>query len=266
MALMAAAGVFHLWQLDTATNLLAGRGAEIISQMAEEKIADISAAVAMQCKLYLLSHPGLEKENFNRDLGFKSLAVQKVGSTGYTALYQRPGADGIWRTWAHVNPKIIAIDMSTLKKTLKDSFADFWRVFTGVSGGRTSRGYYTWQDNDKKFRRKFMVCTPIAGTRFVIAATSYQDELTGSARMLEAAAEAFNDNAKMNTLGILGAILLLIGLIALIYSHRLTAKIKALTEYAQLITAGKPGRKIKKPSRDELGDLAEAIASLRRHQ
>ena len=112
--------------------------------------------------------------------------------------------------------------MSSMKKTLRDNYADFWKVFTGVRGGRISRGYYTWQDKDKKFRQKYMVCTPIAGTRFVVAATSYQDELTGSARKLEAGAELINDKAKMNTLGILGATLLLIGLIVFIGGHRLT--------------------------------------------
>ena len=55
-------------------------------------------------------------------MGFKTLAVQKVGQTGYTALYELPGSDGIWRTWAHVNDKIIGIDMSKLKKPLGRSF------------------------------------------------------------------------------------------------------------------------------------------------
>jgi len=133
--LMVGASFFSFWQFETASKLLSERSAKIVSQMAEEKIADISVAVAMQCKLYLLSHPELKKEDFSNDLGFKSLAVQKVGTTGYTALYQRPGSDGIWRTWAHINPQIIAIDMSTLRDTLKDSFAGFWKIFVGVKGG-----------------------------------------------------------------------------------------------------------------------------------
>ena len=97
--------------------------------MAEDKIADQSASVAMQLKLYLLSHPELIREDFNRDMGFKTLAVQKVGLTGYTALYELPGSDGVWRTWAHVNDKIIGIDMSKLKKPLGRSFPGFWAVF-----------------------------------------------------------------------------------------------------------------------------------------
>ena len=172
MVLMAAASLLYLRQLETTTDLLTGESAKFVNRMAEEKIADISAAVAMQCKLYLLSHPELKKEDFNQDIGFRSIAVQKVGLTGYTALYQLPGSDDVWRTWAHINPKIIAIDMSTLKGPLGVNFPGFWRVFSGVKGGKKSQGYYTWQEKDGTFRDKFMVCTPIAGTRFVIAATT----------------------------------------------------------------------------------------------
>ena len=216
----------------------------------------------MQCKLYLLSHPELRKEDFSKDLGFKSLAVQKVGMTGYTALYQLPGSDGVWRTWGHINPKIIGIDMSKLKKPLGRNFAGFWKVYSGVKGGKKSQGYYTWQDKDGKFRDKFMVCTPIAGTRFVIAATTYMDEFTGPVRKMESNAEALTGRAKIITLVILGATLLLIGLIVALYGHRLTSKIKSLTDVADRISVGELGMEINTESNDELGDLAEAIARM----
>ncbi len=259
---MAGASLFYLWQFESTTDLLIRQSAEVVNRMAEEKIADIASAVAMQCKLYLLSHPELKKEDFNNDIGFKSLAVQKVGLTGYTALYQLPGTDGVWRTWAHINPKIIAIDMSTLKKPLKENFAGFWKIYIGVKGGRKSQGYYTWQDKDGTFRDKFMVCTPIAGTRFVIAATTYMDEFTGPVRTMESNAKALAGKAQIATLAILGATLLLIGLIVSIYGHRLTGKIKSLTEVADRISVGELGMEIDTKSKDEIGDLAEAIARM----
>jgi predicted Zn finger-like uncharacterized protein len=259
---MAGASFFYLWQFETTTDLLIRESTKVVNRMAEEKIADTSSAVALQCKLYLLSHPELKKEDFNKDIGFKSLAVQKVGLTGYTALYQLPGTDGVWRTWAHINPKIIAIDMSTLKKPLKENFAGFWKVYIGVKGGRNSQGYYTWQDKDGTFRDKFMVCTPIAGTRFVIAATTYMDEFTGPVRTMESNAKAFTAKAKIATLAILGATLLLIGLIVSIYGHRLTGKIRSLTEVADRISVGELGMEIDTKSTDEIGDLAEAIARM----
>jgi len=262
MVLMAGASLLYLRQLETTTDLLTDESTKFVNRMAEEKIADISAAVAMQCKLYLLSHPELKKEDFNQDIGFKSIAVQKVGLTGYTALYQLPGSDDVWRTWAHINPKIIAIDMSTLKGPLGINFPGFWRVFSGVKGGKKSQGYYTWQDKDGTFRDKFMVCTPIAGTRFVIAATTYMDEFTGPVRMMASTAKALTDRAKMITVAILGATLLFIGLIVSIYGHRLSSKIKSLTEVADRISVGELGMEIETKSKDEIGELAEAIARM----
>jgi HAMP domain-containing protein len=262
MIFMAGASLFYLWQFETTTDLLTRESTKFVNRMAEEKIADISVAVAMQCKLYLLSHPELKKEDFGRDMGFKSLAVQKVGLTGYTALYQLPGSDGVWRTWAHVNPKIISIDMKTLQGPMGRNFPGFWEIFTGVKGGKKSQGYYTWQDKDGKFRDKFMVCTPIAGTRFVIAATTYLDEFTGPVRMMEASARQFTDRAKMIILAILAATLLLIGLIVFIYGHRLTGKIRSLTDVADRISVGELGMEIETRSKDEIGDLADAIARM----
>jgi predicted Zn finger-like uncharacterized protein len=262
MGLMAGASLLYLRELQTTTDLLTGESTKFVNRMAEDKIADISAAVAMECKLYLLSHPELKKEDFNQDIGFKSIAVQKVGLTGYTALYQLPGSDDVWRTWAHVDPKIIAIDMSSLKASLGANFPGFWRVFSGVKGGKKSQGYYTWKNKDGTFRDKFMVCTPITGTRFVIAATTYMDEFTGPVRMMETAAKAFTDRAKMITVAILGATLLLIGLIVFTYGHRLTSKIKSLTEVADRISVGELGMEIETKSKDEIGELADAIARM----
>ena len=262
MVLMAGASLLYLRQLQTTTNLLTGESTKFVNRMAEEKIADISAAVAMECKLYLLSHPELKKEDFNHDIGFKSIAVQKVGLTGYTALYQLPGSDNVWRTWAHVDPKIIGIDMSSLKGPLGANFPGFWRVFSGVKGGKKSQGYYTWKNKDGTFRDKFMVCTPITGTRFVIAATAYMDEFTGPVRMMESTAKALADRAKMITIAILGVTLLLIGLIVFTYGHRLTSKIKSLTDVADRISVGELGMEIETKSKDEIGELADAIARM----
>ena len=260
--LMAGASLLYLWQLETMSNLLTRESSKFVNQLAEEKIAYISAGVAMQCKLYLLSHPELIREDFYEDTDFKALAVQKVGMTGYTALYELPGSDGVWRTWAHVNPKIIGIDMSKLKKPLGRSFPGFWKVYIGVKEGKNSQGYYTWQDKDGKFRDKFMVCTPIAGTPFIIAATTYMDEFTGPMKQMQARAKELSDRARLITWAVLGLTILLIGLIVSIYGHRLAGKIKSLTDVADRISIGELGMEVKTTSKDEIGELAEAIARM----
>jgi methyl-accepting chemotaxis protein len=173
-----------------------------------------------------------------------------------------PDLENIWRTWAHVNPKIIGIDMSTLKKPLGRNFPGFWKIYTGVKGGKRSQGYYTWQDKDGKFRDKFMVCTPVAGTPFVVAATTYLDEFTGPVKQMESQAEDETKRTRLITFAILGVTLLLIGIIVSIYGHRLTGKIKSLTDVAERISIGDLGIEIETKSRDEIGELAEAISRM----
>jgi HAMP domain-containing protein len=262
LLLMIAASFLYFWQFDKMSTLLTSESTKIVNQMAEEKIADLSTAVAIQCRLYLLAHPELKKEDFMNDMGFKTLAVQKVGLTGYTAFYEMPDQDNIWRTWAHVNPKIVAIDMSTLEKPLGRNFPGFWKIFSGVKGGKRSQGYYTWQDKDGKFREKFMVCTPVAGTPFVVAATTYLDEFTGPVKLMETRASLLTERTRLITWAILGGTILLIGLIVLIYAHRLTGKIKSLTDIAERISIGDLGIEIETQSRDEIGELAEAISRM----
>ncbi|MCK4984599.1 MAG: zinc-ribbon domain-containing protein, partial [Desulfobacterales bacterium] len=260
--LMTGASFLYLWQLEKMSALLTKESTKIVNQMAEDKIADLSTAVAIQCRLYLLAHPELKKEDFMNDMGFKTLAVQKVGLTGYTALYEMPDPNSVWRTWAHVNPKIISIDMSTLKKPLGRNFPGFWKIYTGVKGGKRSQGYYTWQDKDGKFRDKFMVCTPVAGTPFVVAATTYLDEFTGPVKLMETRAQILTEKTRLITWAILGGTLLLIGIIVFIYGHRLTGKIKSLTDVAERISIGDLGIEVETQSRDEIGELAEAISRM----
>jgi HAMP domain-containing protein len=262
LVFMIGASLLYLWQLEQMSAQLTQKSTNIVNDMAEDKIADLSTAVAIQSRLYLLAHPELKKEDFMNDMGFKTLAVQKVGLTGYTALYEMPDSKNVWRTWAHVNPKIIGIDMSTLKKPLGRNFPGFWKIFSGVKGGKRSLGYYTWQDKDGKFREKFMVCTPVAGTPFVVAATTYLDEFTRPIKQLESEAEEQTKKARWFTYGILGVTLLLIGIIVSIYGHRLTGKIKSLTDVAERISIGDLGIEIETKSKDEIGELAEAISRM----
>jgi len=260
--LMIGASLLYLWQLEQMSALLTEESTAIVNRMAEEKIAAQSLAVARQVRLYLLANPEMDKHDFMNDMGFKTLAVQKVEKIGYTALYELPDEDGIWRTWAHVQPKIIGIDMSTLKKPMGRNFPEFWKVFSGVKSGKDSKGYYTWQEKDGTFREKFMVCTPVAGTRFVIAVTTYLDEFHGPLRKMEKRAREETQKTRQYILIILGATLLLIGIIVFTYGQRLTGKLKSLTEVTERISVGDLAAEVETKSRDEIGELAEAIARM----
>jgi len=255
-------GLFFTMQFQELAKAVTSEGVSIVTNMGEETIAYIAKSVATQCKIYLDSHPQLDKKDFNTDPNFKKLAVQKVGMTGYTALYELPGPDGIWRTWAHANPNIVGIDMSTLKDSLKENFPGFWKIYTAVKPHKDSKGYYNWKDPDGRIRPKFMVCTAIEGTNYVIAATTYIDEFNQPMKNLEKAAEEHTSRVRNLNILILLVALVLFGGIVLIFGHKLTGKIKELTNAADRISIGELDFEIKIRSNDEIGDLAEAITRM----
>jgi hypothetical protein len=145
-------------------------------KIAEEEIGKITKRVVDECKIYLEKNPELLKEEFENHPEFRNIAVQKVGKTGYTALYELADENGVWHVWAHMNPKIVGINMQKLQPAMGISFDDFWRIFTGVTNSNQSNGYYDWVENDGVVRKKYMTCRIIEDTRYVIAATTYIDE------------------------------------------------------------------------------------------
>jgi predicted Zn finger-like uncharacterized protein len=255
-------GYFSLKQMVDLSDLISHESSKIVTQMAEQEIADQARAVALQISLYLANHPGLKKERFQQDVEFKEIAVQKVGSTGYTALHEVPDEKGIWRNWAHVNPKIVGIDMSTLRKPMGRAFHGFWKVFSAGKDNRESRGYYTWQDADGRFRDKFMVCVPVKGTPYYVASTTYLDEFTRPVDMLKAETKTIADSARNMNAGIILGTILIVGLIIFFYGRRVTGNIKYLSEVADRISVGELDAQVEVRSKDEVGELAEAISRM----
>ena len=86
--------------------------------------------------------------------------------------------------------------------------------------------------------------------------------ISAATAMMQSRAKTLTDKARVIALIVLGATLLLIGIIVFVYVHRLTGKIKSLTEVAERISAGELEMEIETRSRDEIGELAEAIARM----
>jgi len=70
------------------------------------------------------------------------------------------------------------------------------------------------------------------------------------------------EKARLISWAALGGTLLLIGIIVSVYGQRLTGKIKSLTDVAERISIGDLGVEVETKSRDEIGELAEAISRM----
>ena len=259
---IAAAGWLYIQQLTDLSNLITGRSAKVVNQMAEDRIEMKAETVARQVSIYLDAHPGLSHTSFNDEPEFKEIAVQKVGKTGYTGVYELEEVDGGCRTWAHVNPKIIGVDMRKLKESLGDYFGPFWSIWSGATREKPASGYYNWRDPDGKIRSKYAVCVPVQGTRFAVGATTYLDEFTGPVQTLQARALQGTTATRNTILVILGATILLIGLIVSLFGHRITGRIQSLTDVADRISVGELEADVDVQSKDEIGDLADAVSRM----
>jgi HAMP domain-containing protein len=258
--LILAASLLYLWQLNTLSSRLAKGSSEMATHMSEDVIIKRARAVASQVQLYLTTHPELKKTLFMYDSGFRAVAMQKIGLVDYTVLYEKPGTDGIWRTWVHVNPDLVGIDMSTLKGSLGKDFDDFWDIFTAIQYKEESQGDYMWRDNDGKLRKKFMACSPVEGTPFVIAATAYTEEFTDPIKFMQESADRFAVRTRTIIIGILIGTLVLVGFIVFTYSYRLARKMKYLTDVTDRISVGDLDAEIVGiESKDEIGELANAL-------
>lgn len=259
LVLMGISSVVYLQQLDRLSSVITSQSSTVVTGLAEQIIANSAKSVADQVKLFLANHPEMTNKELSSNEALKSIAIQPIGATGYTALYELPDEQGVWRTWAHVNSKIVGIDMSKLEKPLGKNFPGFWAIYTGVQGGKEARGYYTWQDKDGGLRDKFMVSTPVPGTRYVVASTTYLDEFTQPVKELEAQAGQITEQTTQFTVLALVITLALVGIIVTSYGVKLTGSIRELTNQAERISAGDLDSKVEVKSKDELGELAHAI-------
>jgi HAMP domain-containing protein len=216
----------------------------VVRLVSENLIQQISQTVARQTRQYLFSHPDLRKINFNRDIYFKKVVLQK----------------GEWLTWADVDPKMVGQDMQSVKDRLGSEFDSYWRIITGVQSGGVSKGVYKWPDAKGQLREKFAVCTPVEGTPFVISASIFVDEITAPLKKIEAEGYHVASQIRITLVIILGVGLLLIFIILLLYGRSLTSKIKRIADWADAISLGEmESEPAKLHSKDEIGELTEAI-------
>lgn len=267
IVLMAATIFFAQQQLNILASEITDESTALVLEEGKEQLMQKSRDVAVQAEIFLRSHPDLEREDFFYDPEFSGIAVQAVGKSGYTCLLQVPEPDRgqNWTLWAHPNPNIIGIDdIDMLRKALGPHFPHFFKILSGAQGMKESEGFYSWKDPDGKIREKYMAVTPInlEGMPFLLMSTEYIDEFTKKTDSLKIkATKLAQDTTKLLVLiGLVG--IGLMAFIIVIYGYRLTRNIKYLTEAADRISVGDLEAEIEVTSKDEIGNLADAISRM----
>ncbi len=231
-------------------------GKAAMEEIGRATIYDQAATTAQQLAAYFRSHPEIDLANFLSyadDETLKSLAIQPVGKTGYTAIIDDDGV-----VYFHPNTALIGVNMATLAEKLPD----FWRVLSGGLNGMMSDGDYDWLEADGSIRQKYMVVMPVGDTRLRVAATTYLDEFSESTSQIET---SLREVAMLTRRRFVGSILL-VGLVVLVLalgtSVWLTTPLREMAEAAVLVTAGKWDAIRPSQRRDELGVLNQALYNM----
>ena len=262
--LVALSGLIRIQQMNTLSAVIIRESSNVLDKITREIITEKAKSVAAQCGNYLRKNPCLKREDFSKDDFFTHMAMQKVGKTGYTCLYTIPDKNGKSSLWVHPNPKFIGIDLpKAMRKTLKDRYDDWYNIYRGAYKGKESMGYYLWKDKDGRYREKFMVCTPVKGTPYVIAATTYLHEFKQDVKQMCRRAEKISDIHRNTDFTVLAGTLIILGTVVTLFSNSLSKRIISLTDLAERISLGELTVQPKDKSKDEIGRLASAIERMR---
>ncbi|MBN2387838.1 MAG: hypothetical protein JXB85_12540 [Anaerolineales bacterium] len=164
-------GFLGLAQMQVISQQTVDETTAAMQRLGEEAIRQKAIDVARQVALYLDAHPQLleDPDRLMADMDLAEIAVQPVGMTGYTAVYDSSGV-----TYFHTNPALVDVNMETLAQELPE----FWALFSASLDGSSVGSYYDWADPEGTIREKYMYCVPVGETSLRVAATTYIDEFS----------------------------------------------------------------------------------------
>ncbi len=240
------------------SGLIVAESSQQMKELGQTAIRQKALDVAKQAQLYFEAHPGLlsDPTQMMADQELAGIAVQPVGVTGYTALYDSNGI-----TYFHSNPKLVGQDMHALAATLPE----FWAIFDASLDGTVVGSYYLWKEPDGSLREKYMECVPVGGTEYRIAATTYMDEFYAPIRDTEQEAQSIFEQTRLQTYALLAAVTGLAVLAALVLSSYVSKPVVSLIKASQSVEAGDFSAvdlSTVEKRKDELGGLARVFTRM----
>ncbi|MEI6127754.1 MAG: PAS domain S-box protein, partial [Pseudomonadota bacterium] len=148
----------------------------VVSIMQDKGIEQLrrqTEALAQQIDIYLRYNSNAGIAELQGDSFFRSLAVQPVGNTGYTLIYE---TDTLMSRF-HKNPSL----ENTNFNNLCERYPDFCKILERAKDETYVDGFYIWEEQDGAKTEKFMCIVPLKGRpreghRLSLAATVYIPE------------------------------------------------------------------------------------------
>jgi len=247
-----------LSSIENVSRLTVEDSTQHMKALGEDAIRQKALDVAAQVKLYFEAHPKLltDPASIMADKRLATIAVQPVGMTGYTVLYDSKGI-----VYFHYNPDLVGQDMHRFQTTLPE----FWAIFNASLDGKVTGSSYLWKEQDGSLREKYMECVPIGVSPLRIAATTYIDEFYTPIRDTQQEARSIFERARTQIFIAIAIITILALLIALGLSSFISSPITSVIEASKAVEAGQFSlvnlSEVEK-RKDELGGLARVFSRM----
>ena len=229
------------------------------------RIVQLKAAlVARDIQVYIEQHPELSLSKLTQDEQLKKIALQPVGQTGNTMVYDRNGIIYFHSDSSLIGSKVI--DIST-------GITDLIPILESSLGGGESAGYYDVGDDVGNIRSKYIYTVPVPGTPFIVAAATFIAEFSRPAAETESKINTAvltttryivrqMDLAQWTFIVIIVCMIAIISALASIIARTITDPIIALTKGSEIIARGNLDYKINVKTGDETEHLAKQFNTM----
>ncbi len=219
--------------------------------------------VAKEIELFFERHPDLEVSECKGNEELRVIAIQRVGRTGYTMVYDRS-----YTVYFSANPNLVGANLHRVA----GEPAHYWSILERSVVGEAS-GYYDWEDEEGNVRSKYMYCVPVEGAELVVAATTYIDEFSAPAEGTKseiasavlATSEYIDeqmDKAQLTFLTVILGMIVVVSGLGYLLARTITGPILELTKGAEVIGKGKLDYSIETNTGDEIQQLAEQFNTM----
>jgi signal transduction histidine kinase/HAMP domain-containing protein len=216
--------------------------------------------VAKEIYFYLQLHPDLDTAEMMRDQKLISIAIQKVGRTGYTVVYDKSG-----KIYFANDPGIVGTNLRNLGGEPSYYSSIFER---SLLGGEAS-GYYKFKETgDTVDRTKYLYSVPVEASDLIVAAYTYLDEFSSAAvdtkSNIATAVEEMSKQvdkqareAELIFIAVIVAMVVVVSGVSFLLSETITRPVMALTKGSEHIAMGELSYRFDVKTGDEMQVLAE---------
>ncbi len=219
--------------------------------------------VAKDVQIYIEKNIYRGIDTLMRSSELAKIAIQSVGQTGNTLLY---GQDGI--VYFHADASLVDRNI----EYLAGDNSKYLNILENGYKGEAA-GYYDMEDSSGNIRARYLYCVPIAGTPWIIAASTFIDEFSRPATETESRITAVvltttryidqqMNMAQWTFIVIIVCMLIMIAIIGTYMARSITEPIIELTKGAGTIAQGNLDYKIKIHTGDEIEQLSDQFNAM----